>query len=330
MASDETRRLQSYDDAMREALDLARPSRTPWVLLVLALGAGAALAVWLLFRLDRAGSEAAAASSGLADARAQLEQARADRVDLAMRLEKLEAEKADLLALENELSRDVRAKEEQISSLRGAMGELEEKMKTEIEKGNVRLSQANGRIKVDVVDEILFDVGEASISTRGEEVLARVGGVLAKVADRRVQVSGHTDDLPISPRLQERFPTNWELSSARAITVVRFLQEKAGIPGRRLVAAAHSQYEPISTNRSAGGRARNRRIEILLTPDLAPERAQGAAPTAAAPAQGAAKAPAQARGPAKGASTAAKPAKAAARPPSKPGARQASAAVRAR
>jgi chemotaxis protein MotB len=284
MPIEETRRLDGYDDAMREALDLARPRRTPWVLLVLALGAGAAIAVWLLFRLAGARSDAAAAASGLADARAQVEKARADRADVAARLERAEGEKADLLALKNELSRDVQAKEEALSSLRGAMGELEEKMKAEIESGNVRVSSANGRIRVDVVDEILFDVGDASVSEQGEEVLARVGGVLAKMQDRRIQVSGHTDDSPISTRLKERFATNWELSSARAITVVRFLQEKAGIPGRRLVAAAHSQYEPISTNRTAGGRARNRRIEILLTPDLAPERAEGAQ-VAAAPAK---------------------------------------------
>lgn len=271
----ETQRLDSYDDVMREALELAKPSRTPWVLLVLALLAGAGVAVWLLYKLDRAASDAAAANSGLTDARAQVDKARAD-------LARVEAEKADLLAHETELSRDVQAKDAELAKMRGEMGELEEKMKAEIDKGNVRLSQAGGKIKVDVVDEILFDVGEASVSKQGENVLSRVGAVLAKMEDKQIQVSGHTDDSPISTRLQDRYPTNWELSSERAITVVRFLQEKAGIPGRRLVAAAHSQYEPLTDNKTTSGRARNRRIEILLTPDLAPARAQGAAPVAAA------------------------------------------------
>ena len=100
----ETQRLDSYDDVMREALELAKPSRTPWVLLVLALLAGAGVAVWLLYKLDRAASDAAAANSGLTDARAQVDKARAD-------LARVEAEKADLLAHETELSRDVQAKD---------------------------------------------------------------------------------------------------------------------------------------------------------------------------------------------------------------------------
>jgi chemotaxis protein MotB len=253
---------------------------------VLALVGGAALALWLLHRLDRALSDAAAAHSGLADAQTQMERARAERTDLEMRLERVENENADLVALQKDLAKDVQAKEEEIAKLRGEMGEIEEKMKAEIAKGDVRLSQAGGRIKVDVVDEILFDVGEASISRRGEEVLARVGAVLAKMLDKQILVSGHTDDSPISSRLQERYPTNWELSAARALTVVRFLEEKSGIPGRRLVAAAHAQFEPVASNRTPRGRARNRRIEILLTPDFQAIRENAAkAPPGSTPAR---------------------------------------------
>jgi len=278
----ETQRLDNYDDVVREALKMARPSRAPWVLLALALAAGAALALWLLTRLDRAQSGAAAANSALQDARSQIEDLRTERADLEMRLDRTASEKAELAALQDELSRNVLAKEEEIAKLKGEMGELEDKMKAEIAKGAVRLSQAGGKIKVDVVDEILFDVGESSFSKQGEEVLARVGAVLARMKDKKITVSGHTDDLPISTRLQERYPTNWELSAARAITVVRFLEEKAGVPGARLVAAAHSQYEPLSSNKTTRGRARNRRIEILLTPAFDPKR-EAAAPKPAAP-----------------------------------------------
>jgi chemotaxis protein MotB len=283
----ETQRLDTYDDVMKEALRMARPSRTPWVLFGLALVAGAAVALWLLYRLDRALSDTAAANSAAQDARAQVDQARSDRVGLEMRAEKAEAEKA--------------AQEAELAKLRGEMGELQDKMKAEIEKGDVRLSEAGGKIKVDVVNEILFDVGEASVSKQGEQVLARVGAVLAKMEDKQIQVSGHTDDSPISVRLKDRYPTNWELSSARAITVVRFLQDRAGVPGRRLVAAAHSMYEPLAPNKTEQGRARNRRIEILLTPDLEANRsAEKAAPVVAAPSQAPAKpVPAKATAPAK-------------------------------
>jgi chemotaxis protein MotB len=247
-----------------------RSAVMPWVLFAVALLAGAGASVYLVTRWQAARLEASAA-------RAAADAAQAERADLAQRLAGLEAEKADLLALKNELSVEVEAKEEELSKLQGTYQELEAKMKEEIAKGDVRLSQSGGRIKVDLVDKILFDVGDASVTTRGEEVLARVGGVLANVKDRKIQVSGHTDDLPISDRLRDRYPTNWELASARASNVVRFLEEKAGVPGRRLVAAAYGPWEPISSNKSASGRARNRRIEIVLTPALAPAPIDAAA-----------------------------------------------------
>jgi chemotaxis protein MotB len=240
-----------------------RPSPTPWVLFAVALLGGAGGAAFLWFQLAGARLEAAAAGEAL-------ERAKAERAELAQRVDKVEAERADLLALRNELSGQVQAKEDELAKLQGTYQELEAKMKEEIARGDVRLSRSGGRIKVDLVDKILFDVGDASITARGEEVLSRVGAVLVSVADRKIQVSGHTDDQPISERLRGRYPTNWELASARASNVVRFLEEKARLPGRRLVAAAYGPWEPISTNRTATGRARNRRIEIVLTPALAP------------------------------------------------------------
>ncbi len=278
--------METYDDVMNEALKMARPSRTPWVLFALSLVAGAGLALFLLHRLDRLQTDTAGNASALVDARSQLDRSRAERAELEQRLEKIESEKADLLALKNELSRDVEAKQEELAKLQGTYDELQDKMKAEIAKGDVRLSHAGGRVKVDLVDQILFDVGDASVSKKGEEVLSRVGAVLARVDDKQIQVSGHTDDSPISVRLKDQYPTNWELSAARATNVVRFLQEHAHVPGNRLVAAAHSQYEPISTNANASGRSRNRRIEILLTPALEPAGATKlAAPAKAKPAK---------------------------------------------
>ena len=247
---------------------VTRPSRTRWVLPVLALLAGAAASIYLWTRVGAARHEADTA-------RAALDAARAERADLAQQLEKAEAAKADLLSLKNELSIQVQAKEEELAKLQGTYQELEAKMKEEIAKGDVRLSQSGGRIKVDLVDKILFDVGDASITGQGAGVLSRVGAVLANVQDKKIQVSGHTDDRPISERLRDRYPTNWELAAARASNVVRFLEEEAKVPGRRLVAAAYGPWEPISSNRTESGRARNRRIEIVLTPALAPAPIEG-------------------------------------------------------
>jgi chemotaxis protein MotB len=281
-----------------------RPSIVPWALLGLAVLGGAAGAVMLWTRLEVARAEASRAQAALA-------LVSAEQAELAQRLEKLEAEKADLLALRNELSVQVQAKEEELAKLQGTYQELETKMREEIAKGDVRLSQAGGRIKVDLVDKILFDVGDASVTAQGAEVLSRVGAVLANVDGKKIQVSGHTDDLPISDRLRDRYPTNWELAAARASNVVRFLEEKANVPGRRLVAAAYGPWEPISSNRGPSGRARNRRIEIVLTPALAPAPIDAAAPARPAPPKAAAKPPPK---------VAASPAKAPARKPAAKGA----------
>jgi chemotaxis protein MotB len=235
------------------------------------------------------------------DFREELTEARAAKGDLDQRLERLEAEKADLLALKNELSRNVEAKDEELARVRSTAEELEEKMKAEIAKGDIRLSQAGGRLRVDLVDKVLFDSGEARISPKGEEVLARVGAVLAHVEGKLIQVSGHTDDSPISSRLVSQYPTNWELSVSRATNVVRFLAETAHVPAKRLVAAGYGPFQPVASNATAGGRARNRRIEILLTPAFEPEPSQGVAAEVeeAAPAGVAVKAPAPAKGGAK-------------------------------
>jgi chemotaxis protein MotB len=283
--------METYDDVMHEALKMARPSRTPWVLFIIALLALAGTAFFLLRRLDSTRTEAASATAKMLDLQEKLAAQRSGRAELEQRLERLEAEKADLLALKNELSRDVEAKAEELSKLKSTFDELKDKMKAEIAKGDIRLSQTGGRLKVDMVDKVLFDSGEADISKRGEEVLSRVGAVLARV-DKQIQVSGHTDDSPISARLADKFPTNWELSTSRATNVVRFLQEKAGVPARRLVAAGYGPYHPISSNANASGRARNRRIEILLTPSLEPTPAKVAADKAAVPAKTAAAKPA--------------------------------------
>ena len=139
-------------------------------------------------------------------------------------------------------------------------------MQAEIQKGDIKLSESGGRIQVDLVDKILFDSGQAVLSPRGQDVLLRIGSVLAKIDDRQLQVSGHTDDSPPTDKIKEQFPTNWELSTARAVNVVRFLSEKGGVPQKRLMAAGHGQFMPVATNANPEGRARNRRIEILLTP----------------------------------------------------------------
>jgi chemotaxis protein MotB len=239
------------------------PSKTPWVLLVLVLG-GVGYGGYL--GLKERGKLMAQASAALVDkSRAEAEKKLAQD-----KLAALETEKGGLVAARDALAKSVEAKSSELAALKGTYDKLQEKMKEEIAHGDIQLTQSGGKLRVGLVDKILFHSGEASISKHGEGVLARVGGVLAGIEDRQIQVSGHTDTTPISDKLKTQFPTNWELSTARATNVVRFLAEKASVPAKRLMASGYGEHEPIASNKSPAGRARNRRIEILLTPSLAP------------------------------------------------------------
>jgi chemotaxis protein MotB len=260
----------SFDSNLGQVL--RPPSRAPWVLLALGLSGAGAGSLWM--HRDREQARAAAADA-TTKATADVAAAEAAKVALELELggkiEKLEAERNELATAKTELSKDVAAKTGELAFLKGTQEALEDKLKEEIAKGDIRLSGGGGKLRVDLVDKILFDSGEALISKRGEGVLGRVGAVLASIDDKQIQVSGHTDKTPISGKLAAQFPTNWELSAARATNVVRFLEEKAGVPPQRLIASGYGEHHPIASNKTPAGRARNRRIEILLTPSLDPK-----------------------------------------------------------
>jgi chemotaxis protein MotB len=144
--------------------------------------------------------------------------------------------------------------------------QIEKNLKSQIEAKEIRIEEMENRLKVTMVDEILFTTGQAQVNPRGREVLMKIADSLRSQTSHDVVVEGHTDNVPIGPALQNRFASNWELSAARAISVVRFLQEKAGMDPKRLSAAAFGPYQPVASNDTAKGRSRNRRIEIILEP----------------------------------------------------------------
>jgi len=259
-----------YDTDVARAL--RPPSKAPWMLVGLLAAGMAAGGYHFYDELRRAKSETQAATEKTTAAVAEVAVSTAAQKELTDKVEKLEGEKSELATAKEELSKEVAAKSGELAELKGTYDKLEDKMKDEIAKGDISLSQDGGRLRVGLIDKILFDSGEAAISKRGEEVLARVGAVLAAIDDKQIQVSGHTDRTPISDKLAGQFPSNWELSTARAINVVRFLSEKASVPPQRLVASGYGEYHPIANNKTAAGRAKNRRIEILLTPSLAPKK----------------------------------------------------------
>ena len=184
---------------------------------------------------------------------------------------------ADLEAIGDTLqktSAELEEKKKELAGLRSTQDELLGELKQEIADGQVQVERLRDQLRVDLVDKILFDSGEATLKPEGVRVLEKVGAILKKT-DREIEVQGHTDNVPIVGVLAKRFPTNWELSAARAVNVARFLQEKTGLDAGRLSASGLSEYHPKAGNDTEAGKQQNRRIEILLAP---PRAALGVAP----------------------------------------------------
>ena len=168
--------------------------------------------------------------------------------------------------LDDEVAKVSREKEEEMARMRATHDEMVKTLQKEIEQGQIQVTQLADRLSLNIVDKILFPSGEDQITDAGKEVLKRVGGVLAQVKDKTIRIEGHTDNVPTGKPLRQRFPTNWELSTARATNVVRFLQDEAHIDPTSLEAVGRGEYRPIASNKTAAGRSQNRRIEIILYP----------------------------------------------------------------
>jgi chemotaxis protein MotB len=188
---------------------------------------------------------------------------------------KLKKENAGLQKALDEKSKRVADLEREAEGLRKAKEEVQkasstyenlmEKMKKEISEGQVTISELKGKLSVNMVDSILFDSGKAEVKEGGLAILDKVISILADVKDKSIRIEGHTDNVQIRGDLAKRYPTNWELSAARAINVTRFLQ-KQGLDPAQLSAVGYGEYKPVGDNATPEGRAKNRRIEINLVP----------------------------------------------------------------
>jgi len=171
----------------------------------------------------------------------------------------------DKQMLEESVALVRKTRDEAVRTVNKTYEGLLNEMKDEIEQGQIVITELKGKLTVDVVDKILFDSGQAEIKPEGLAVLKKVVDILIPVTDRIIRVEGHTDNVPIKGGLAKRYPTNWELSAARAITVTRYL-ENEGLDPALLSAAAFGEYQPVADNATPEGRAKNRRIAIVLLP----------------------------------------------------------------
>ncbi len=214
-----------------------------------------------------------------------------ERVELIGQVEDLRQAKSaleenieQLESLKQELSTSLETREAELADLRqmretydGLVGDLE----AEVAAGRIQIERLKEGLRVNLSQEVLFPLGSAELGPGGEAVLRKVAARLRELP-HRVEVQGHTDDLPIGGALAQRFPSNWELGGARAARVVRLL-ESAGVAPERLEAVSFADTRPVTSNATSDGRARNRRIEIRLIPvDATPVEPVAPAPSGAA------------------------------------------------
>ncbi len=231
--------------------------------------------------LDRERAKVRALQSQLTEARARssrlhdrLEQLQARNEALARQLDALganlqEAEgrhrsAQERLAEMQEALEALRAREQRHRSRLQTFCGLLQRLRAMIEGGRLRVRVVRNRMVVELPEGILFESGRARLKEEGKEALAEVARVLREIPNRDFQVAGHTDNVPIRTR---RFPSNWELSTQRAVNVVRFLLEQ-GFEATRLSAAGYADTQPVASNETPSGRQQNRRIEIVLLPNF--------------------------------------------------------------
>jgi chemotaxis protein MotB len=184
--------------------------------------------------------------SGLEKEKAQLERVRGDL-------------RSELVAVEKQRAELAMANQQASSRYEAVVRDLGE----EVKKGELRVRQYKDMLTVEVAEQLFFDSGRATLKESGRALLKKVGEALKGYDDKVIRVVGHTDNVPIGKAMQAQFPSNWDLSAARATTVVRFL-ESTGVPPERLLASGRGEYSPVASNDDAEGRKRNRRIEITL------------------------------------------------------------------
>jgi chemotaxis protein MotB len=202
------------------------------------------------------------------------------RSQLSKDVKQLQTQNAYLKKINQEQQKNIRAlkieleKRRSVIQLQGQVIQLlddtkktiETSLKDQIAAQEIEIVEIDDKLKVIFVDKILFDSGSVDINPGGKELLLIMADSLKENKDQNIVVEGHTDDVPLSAALRERFPSNWELSTARAAAVARFLQIEGGIQPERLSARGYSFFRPVGSNETKEGRHQNRRIEIILGP----------------------------------------------------------------
>ena len=217
--------------------------------------------------VERCQAELGQTQNQLGAAQAHVEQLRKEREERDDAIEQLRADAA-------KLATNLQATEREMEALRRAHALTEQRnelyrtlvarLRDAIGAGTLAVEVRKGKMLVKLGDAILFDPGQAILKLDGQRALRQVAQALKEIPDRDFLVAGHTDNRPIK---SSPYASNWDLSTARAVTVVRFLQGE-GVDPRRLAAAGYSEFDASADTDSDAGRARNRRIEVVVMPRI--------------------------------------------------------------
>src|SRR5687768_10521617 len=206
--------------------------------------------------------------------RAQIESLQTDNARLVKQIDDAMKSAADASGVANMTQKQLEAEQKRLWDLRKLLEEqrlavenLRKKMAdalTGFNSNELQVFVKNGRVYVSLQENLLFPSGSAVVNPKGKEALGKLAEVLNSNPDINVNIEGHTDSLPI----RTRFEDNWALSTARSSAIVRILTKDYKVDPVRVIASGHSSYDPVDSNSTPEGRARNRRTEIILTPKL--------------------------------------------------------------
>lgn len=193
---------------------------------------------------------------------AQLDEKEAALIQEKNRLEKLEKDLAVRSQRIDELESMIAAKDAKMNALKNAVSNA----LTNFEGKGLSVEQKNGKVYVSMENKLLFESGSWSVNSEGRKAVQQLGAVLAQNPDIAVLIEGHTDNVPYGGSGQLK--DNWDLSTKRATSIVQILRENASIDPQNLTAAGKGEYAPVAPNTTEAGKAKNRRIEVILTPKL--------------------------------------------------------------
>jgi len=250
--------------------------------LFLAAAVGAGYYAWLLREENESIKETKThADWDRAGCARELDEAKRRMADVTLREETCTKERGELAQRQKEIDEQVARVESNLSATKGELEDLRKqraeaesryaqfreiamRFREMVDTGKLQVVSRKGNMVVQLPSEVLFPSASADLSKEGELAVLEVGLVLKQFPGRRFMVVGHTDSVPVK---SSGYVSNWELSTARAVTVTRFLIQ-AGMKPDNLVAAGAAEFDPIADNKGASGRQKNRRIEIVALPDI--------------------------------------------------------------